>query len=409
MATGINSEAALSEATPFEAEMRRRLWYQLLLVDTRAAEARGFLPTQPHYDTRCPLNINEEDLSAESKVLPSQRTGVADMTIALVRFRLVQTGKLLQPHPDQVVPIQRKEEIVRELREYMRNTLWQYCDAPNASQRSNFFSIVSKMIVSRMYIMLYQRDSGHEPPEGRDYLFTEAIRVVENSNLQKRHPFNENFEWLFRFSVPWHAIAFLLMELVRRPPGADSDRAWLAIENSRADWDLPSEANNALSRTVRGLFAQAEAHRESQAAIDRLSLREHRPVMEKKQTDVISQSSNLSSSLAASSQMPLDLLHPGFNYPVSMQNSNFSVHRSQQQPQPPVFGVSNTSNFPTVEIPLEYAPASQIQVAPWIFEPPTLYLDQDMMSTASFNDGMWPDPSWVDQHAQPGQSGYRYT
>jgi hypothetical protein len=61
----INHDGELFKLKPFETELRRHLWYQLLFLDLRAAEARVCLSTVLQYDTRPPTNLNDRDIFPE--------------------------------------------------------------------------------------------------------------------------------------------------------------------------------------------------------------------------------------------------------------------------------------------------------------------------------------------------------
>ena len=52
----------------YETELRRRLWWMLVVLDVRAVEDRGMEPAIPRgsYDTRLPLNVNDEDFGPDS-------------------------------------------------------------------------------------------------------------------------------------------------------------------------------------------------------------------------------------------------------------------------------------------------------------------------------------------------------
>ncbi|KAI1490490.1 fungal-specific transcription factor domain-containing protein [Biscogniauxia mediterranea] len=54
--------------TPFEAEQRRRLWWQLIVLDIRAAEDRGTrtIIARDSYDTRLPHNVDDADFGPET-------------------------------------------------------------------------------------------------------------------------------------------------------------------------------------------------------------------------------------------------------------------------------------------------------------------------------------------------------
>ncbi|KAI5918216.1 fungal-specific transcription factor domain-containing protein [Camillea tinctor] len=56
--------------TPFEAEQRRRLWWQLIVLDIRAAEDRGTrgIIARDSYNTRLPHNVDDADFGPETAV-----------------------------------------------------------------------------------------------------------------------------------------------------------------------------------------------------------------------------------------------------------------------------------------------------------------------------------------------------
>jgi hypothetical protein len=56
------------------------------MLDLACAEDSGFLPTYIYgANTQLPLNINDEDISPASLVLPAPRKGFTKMTFALIR------------------------------------------------------------------------------------------------------------------------------------------------------------------------------------------------------------------------------------------------------------------------------------------------------------------------------------
>jgi hypothetical protein len=58
---GKHSESACAKCAPLEAEMRRRLWWSLVLFDSRISEMANDRTTTliPTWDCRIPLNVND--------------------------------------------------------------------------------------------------------------------------------------------------------------------------------------------------------------------------------------------------------------------------------------------------------------------------------------------------------------
>ena len=83
---GLHRDGALMRLPVLATEVRRRLFWELRLIDLGCAEDCGFLPTHIYgADTRLPLNINDDDISSGDVIPPVERKGFTDMTYALVR------------------------------------------------------------------------------------------------------------------------------------------------------------------------------------------------------------------------------------------------------------------------------------------------------------------------------------
>lgn len=89
---GVHRDGTKLGLTPFETEMRRRLWWHIRLMDAKFTEDHGVEPsfTDAFYDVQLPLNINDEDISAGINVLPKERSGPTEMTFMLLRFELAR-------------------------------------------------------------------------------------------------------------------------------------------------------------------------------------------------------------------------------------------------------------------------------------------------------------------------------
>lgn len=77
---------------PFEAEMRRRLWWHICTLESRGAEEmsarRNSIMEQ---DTvRLPANLNDIDLDPGMKEYPRSRSGKTDMFPPLLRFEIMR-------------------------------------------------------------------------------------------------------------------------------------------------------------------------------------------------------------------------------------------------------------------------------------------------------------------------------
>jgi hypothetical protein len=119
--------------------MRRRLWWHICLLDTRAAEDHGADPsfTEAFYDARLPLNINDDDISPETKETPKERQGTTEMTFCLIRFELSAASRRMNfagPGPTPCgfkrpqTTLEERERMIEETHKRIDALYLQYCD-----------------------------------------------------------------------------------------------------------------------------------------------------------------------------------------------------------------------------------------------------------------------------------------
>lgn len=88
---GLHRDGELLGLPPFETEMRRRVWWQIILIDTVYALMSGLgqslLPRS--WDTKRPTNIHDADLYPNMTTL-QPRNGPTDMIYCLVGYEVAQ-------------------------------------------------------------------------------------------------------------------------------------------------------------------------------------------------------------------------------------------------------------------------------------------------------------------------------
>jgi len=89
---GLHRDGEAHGLPPFEVEMRRRLWLQLLILDHTSAELAGSAPTfwsmmHDTWDTKRPHNINDTDINSSATEFPPERHGPTEMIFVLLRHK----------------------------------------------------------------------------------------------------------------------------------------------------------------------------------------------------------------------------------------------------------------------------------------------------------------------------------
>ncbi|KAF3035544.1 hypothetical protein E8E12_003141 [Didymella heteroderae] len=290
---GIHRDGSHFGLAPFEIEMRRRLWWQVCVLDARSSEDHGCDPTivEAQFDAKMPLNVNDADLHPDMKEFPPERTGFTDMTFSLIRFEVANIfRRILYIPPGPVrctelfanLSIAEKERWITECHQQMEQKYLKDCDM--SIPLCWVTATISRLIMSKMWLIVYhphqRKDGGASlPQETKDKLFITSLENVEYSILLETEARTMKWGWLFRTYVQWHAIAFLLSELCVRTKGEAVERAWRALEATAGRWWFPlNDASpyrkgqqGTLWKPLRKLLAKARAAREREIRLEQAS------------------------------------------------------------------------------------------------------------------------------------------
>ncbi|KAL1901036.1 hypothetical protein Sste5346_002102 [Sporothrix stenoceras] len=277
-----------SNLSPFEIEMRRRLFWALCILDMRCAEDQGTDLTilEQGVDTLPPLNINDTDISPESTSLPPSREGATDMTFALIRFEICRVARRLHAIHSAMGPIEPgdasltledRERMIHEVYDRVENVYLKHGDA----QSNPMFWVaanIARVICAKMTLVIYQPVLFPGPAneamsrDVRDRLFTACTELFEYSYILTMDSRTKQWRWLFQTYTQWQAVAYALIESGRRPWSASVERAWNglnSIMSSTKPHDHEKMTDNAsLFVPLKALYNKARKHRN--AEIERL-------------------------------------------------------------------------------------------------------------------------------------------
>ncbi|KAM5482194.1 hypothetical protein MaudMau93_006817 [Microsporum audouinii] len=271
---GLQRDGTYFNLSPFETEMRRRLWWHICILDFRASEDYGCDPFihESSYDTRLPLNINDDDITPGSAEPPKEREGCAETTFFLIRCEITVVNRRLSFIPPSSscrlivshYSMAEREELIDKLSTNLETRYVQHCDMtiPCAT--------VSRLVIAKLWLMIHQpmvQQSSKNPlaRETHDRLLMTSVEILEFSRLLETNVNTAKWSWLFRTHMQWHAVAFLLSELCVRPICPGVDRAWRAINSVYEAWNMHSEKKNGmLWPAIRKLMARAVKFREKQ-------------------------------------------------------------------------------------------------------------------------------------------------
>ncbi|KAI3328966.1 hypothetical protein HD806DRAFT_519308 [Xylariaceae sp. AK1471] len=258
---GLHRDGTTFNLSPFETEMRRRIWHHVCLLDHRSTEYHGCEPTvadETAFDTRWPLNVNDSDLSPEMTELPPESDGATDMTVVHVRCHALRVNWEMKRNMRLLTGsrslFQARVQFVDEHDRWIEKYI-ERCDP--AQPLLHLSREISYMVAARMRLITYYSElmsrkqkgeasaphtndvnsSSDGPGHGgsevepdtkslRDQLFATAIGMLKRSDDIMKDPSLSRWTWHSHTYIQWQVIALALSEICIRPPCPQCDEAW---------------------------------------------------------------------------------------------------------------------------------------------------------------------------------------
>jgi hypothetical protein len=250
---GLHRDGETLNLTPFETEMRRRLWWHILMQDAKYAMLSGLshslIPFS--WDTKTPSNVNDADLFPGSTEPIQPREGPTEMAFSLITcevskflihsqgipgFEAVVLGNEIDNTKDPNINndgVAKYRAMVDDLERRLRYVEDTFTD-PNAGPlhavcrdlRTNIIGKIRSMLIP----MRQQPEWGTEILNPKDNLFKLVIVNNEHAVASYEMTKDKGFLWFTKLHFQVDVFALMVGQLSHRPTGSLSDRAWRQVE-----------------------------------------------------------------------------------------------------------------------------------------------------------------------------------
>jgi len=124
---GMSQDGTVYGLLPIEVEIRRRLWWQIILIDGRVAEISGAGPSLITYQwsTKIPSNINDSDLFPDTRDSPKERPGITEALFVRLRAESLQITSQLRASSE---PFSAKERKIGDFQQRIQREYLVHCD-----------------------------------------------------------------------------------------------------------------------------------------------------------------------------------------------------------------------------------------------------------------------------------------
>lgn len=249
---GIHSESALAKCTVVEAEMRRRLWWSLILFDNRLSEISSSKCSMldPTWDCKIPLNVNDSDLRAEMTLSPVVQGISSEALFVVVRselgdlirhtgFHLDFTNPALKPLVKHLLNISGPEgDELGKLEEKIESQYLMFCDQENPI---HFMAIwTTRAYIAKCRLVEHQGRfselSVRRTEAQHDAATSYALRMLECDTMIMASPLTKGFHWLNHFHFPFPGYMQVIQDVRRRPVSKQARKAWEVMSDNYTAW-----------------------------------------------------------------------------------------------------------------------------------------------------------------------------
>lgn len=251
---GIHLESSLEKCTHFEAEMRRRLWWSLVLFDKRVSELASAKTTtlDPFWDCRIPLNVNDSDLRSEMKEPPAIQGKSSEALFVVVRSEVgnclrhtrlhldfnFPTLKAFYTLPQNYPPPDSGESELIKLEQMLENRYFKSCDPENPMHFMTMW--FTRAFLAKCRLMEHNASlsssAEHRTDAQHDAATFYAMRVLECDTKIMTSPLTRGFVWQNFHYFPFPAYFQIAQDLRRRPQAGYARKAWDVLSDSYQAW-----------------------------------------------------------------------------------------------------------------------------------------------------------------------------
>ncbi|KAJ5120045.1 hypothetical protein N7448_010714 [Penicillium atrosanguineum] len=272
---GIHRDGSGYGLSIFETEIRRRIWFQLIILDATSAQFCGVAstPMLVNADTQPPMNANDSDLDPRMREPACEKEGPSEMIFCLARSEF---GKWLRRWSKDArgsnspwaflssssMSLREKDNAIDELEDSMEQKYLRYCDKSIPLHLAATLMARSAIYFTRLiahHPRQYQDPNTRIPEAEKNTIFDHCLKMAEYANYAQTNPDVQRFSWHMVNYMPWDAMIFMLSEMRNRADPEEKNKVWQLIGNiySRHVKQMRKHARLPLHTAMQNLIVKA--------------------------------------------------------------------------------------------------------------------------------------------------------
>lgn len=220
--------------------MRRRLWWQIYILDINIAEDCGTDPRilESWFDTRLPLNVSDASLDPDMKDPPRNSSGKTEMVLSLTRSEISNFARRTifsdQFCEENCYPVLSASQKCTTIDLFKEKVEQQYLSHLDQSIALDYFTTVSSnLILAKLKLAVIKPRARQDQSMLTHINFRKVcIEILQETAALKRHEKGSQWLWTFQNHIEWDALTCLLINLSLAPKGEALDSAWQAVNET---------------------------------------------------------------------------------------------------------------------------------------------------------------------------------
>ncbi|KAK4934878.1 hypothetical protein LTR10_023951 [Elasticomyces elasticus] len=240
---GIQNESSNTKCAALEAEMRRRLWWSLIVFDNRVAEMSDQRSSSlaPTWACCVPLNINDSDISPEMNIPPQSHDKPTEAIFVVVRSEIADFVRHSAFHLDFTNPslkavagLNKAHDPVQEQRDLsalerrIEDKYLQFCNPENPLHYMTIWT--TRGYIAKCHLMAhyarFQASAMQETDAQRNDAASHALNMLECDTKLMATPLIKGYYWLLQLHFPFFAYIHVVQDLKKQPMGVLAERSW---------------------------------------------------------------------------------------------------------------------------------------------------------------------------------------
>ncbi|KAJ5210875.1 hypothetical protein N7491_010689 [Penicillium cf. griseofulvum] len=243
---GIHRDGSAHRLSVFETEMRRRIWFQLTIIDATSAQFCGVAstPLPATVDVQPPMNANDSDLDPRMTEPACEKPGPTEMMFVLARsefgkwlLRLSNQAESSNTGPwafisSSSMSLKDKDKTIDELEAHMEEKFLRHCDKSIPLHMATTMMARSAIYYTRLmahHPRQYQDPNTRISQAEKDIIFDNSLKMTEYADYAQNNPAVRKFLWHMVNHMPWDAIIFMLSEMRHRTDSEEKSKVWQLI------------------------------------------------------------------------------------------------------------------------------------------------------------------------------------